>query len=537
VPPLLLAIRRLKGLLMMRSVLSAGLAALLLFWHISATHAVPYASRVVINSAPSLARFNSVVAPTTAEVSFVLNEPADEVAYSINGGPLQWLDGSTKGTKTFSLSSPLDKFSILVKNMEAEGYTIPTGDVALPGGNGLSQIVPASGLRLVSDVANPLHSFNAARGVGVNLNPNSPYFGVAYVGNASFGQNADATRYLSRGVYALAADGSDAFGYGDAIYDPIALFPGGGATVWRIAVGADDEVYVADASILSHGLVRLDGQLQTGVPMFNLGFGQAPLPLGANHGRITGFVVSGSPYDGTLVVHTVDRDFNSGQVSGTDTNDLNSVWRYDLGFDAQLSMQMPTKVNTASVLPLTGMPDLERGADGKFYLSNSLLSGASAGIVVLDAQGEKIYDSLTATRAMLNDPNVADVMRNVMGIAISPDQKWLAAMLRSGDVAILPVVDGIPDLSEVMIVETSIDSVPGRDVAFDAAGNLHYIIGGIGGTTYRVISPGGTTFATTTWDGASMGFRISSVPEPASLALAGAGLIAAGAMRRRLPAS
>lgn len=523
---------------MMRSVLPAFLAALLLFSAISETHGVPYASRVTINTAPTLARLNSVVTPTTTEVSFVLNEPADEVAFRINGGPLQWLDGSAKGTKTFPLSSPLDKFSILVKNMEAEGYTIPTGDVTPFGANGLSQPVPTSGLRLVSDDANPLHSFNAARGVGVNLNPSSPHFGVAYVGNASFGQNADATRYLSRGVYALAADGSDAFGYGDAVIsDSFTLFPGGGGVVWRLAVGTDDEVYVADTSLISHGLVRLDGQMQMGFPVLSPNYSPAPLPPGANHGRITGFVVSGSPYDGTLVVHTIDRDLNSSQVGGTETNDLNSVWRYDLGFDAQFSMQMPTKVNTANVLPPIGMADLERGPDGKFYLSNSLLSGASAGIVVLDAQGEKIYDSLTATREMLNDANTADMMRNVMGIAISPDQKWLAAMLRSGDIAILPVVSGIPDLSGVMIVETSIDSLPGRDLAFDAAGNLHCIIGGVGGTSYRVISPGGTTFAATTWDGATMGFRISGVPEPASLALAGVAVVAAGALRRRLPAS
>lgn len=55
---------------------------------------------------------------------------------------------------------------------------------------------------------------------------------------------------------------------------------------------------------------------------------------------------------------------------------------------------------------------------------------APPGIVVLDPQGATIYDSLTASRDLLNDQSAADVLRSIMGIAISPDQKWLAAMLR-----------------------------------------------------------------------------------------------------------
>lgn len=489
--------------------------------------AAPYASRISIGP-PNALIAEEEGAPI---VSFTLNEPADMLGYRINGGALQWLDGSTSGVKTFPLLSALDKFTIFTKKSEPVGYTIPTGDVTLPTTAGLSQPVLTAGLKLVSDDANRWGMFNAARGVGVNTNPNSPHFGVAYVANGLNGVAAGGERFLDRGVYALAADGTDAFGYGDFAPDPNALFAFGFGGTMRVAIGDDDEVYVADGSNVSHGVVRLDGQLFFGWPVFMPGFGMAPLPPEANHGRVSGIAVEGSPYDGTLVIHTVDRDLTSSQFGGVETDDRNSLWRYDLGFDAQWSAQTPTKVNDSTVLPPIGTPDLARGADGKFYLSNSL-SGGSAGIVVLDPQGAPIYDSLTASRDLLNDQSAADVLRSIMGIAISPDQKWLAAMLRSGDVAILPVENGIPDVAGVMVVNTAMGSLPGRDVAFDAAGNLHCIIAG--GVSYRVIAPGGTTYATTSWNGQSFSFNVSGVPEPSTLGLLGSACVGTiGVMRRR----
>lgn len=488
--------------------------------------AAPYASRISIG--PS----NALVAEEegTPIVSFILNEPADKLGYRINGGAMQWLDGSTSGVKTFPLLSALDEFTIFAKKSEPVGYTIPTGEMTLPTTTGLSQPVPTAGLKLVSDDANRWGMFNAARGVGVNTNPNSPHFGVAYVANALNGVAAGGERSLNRGVYALAADGTDAFGYGDFAPDPNALFAFGIGGTMRVAIGDDDEVYVADGATFGHGVVRLDGQLFFGWPVFMPGFGMAPLPPEANHGRVSGFAVEGSPYDGTLVICTVDRDLTSSQFGGVETDDRNSLWRYNLGFDAQWSAQTPTKVNDSTVLPPIGTPDLARGADGKFYLSNSL-SGGSAGVVVLDPQGAPIYDSLTASRDLLNDQSAADVLRNIMGIAISPDQKWLAAMLRSGDVAILPVENGIPDVAGVMVVNTAISAAPGRDVAFDAAGNLHCIVGGQ--ASYRVIAPGGTTYAMTSWDGQSFSFSVSGVPEPSTLGLASSSICAIGFVRRR----
>lgn len=185
--------------------------------------AAPYASRISIGP-PNALMAEEEGAPI---VSFTLNEPADKLGYSINGGPMQWLDGSTKGVKSFPLLSALDEFTILAKKSEPVGYTIPTGDVTLPTTSGLSQPVPTAGLKLVSDDANRWMMFNAARGVGVNNNPSSPHFGVAYVANGLEGLTLNGERYMNRGVYAVAADGTDAFGLGDYAPDPFFCFRGG----------------------------------------------------------------------------------------------------------------------------------------------------------------------------------------------------------------------------------------------------------------------------------------------------------------------
>ena len=134
----------------------------------------------------------------------------------------------------------------------------------------------------------------------------------------------------------------------------------------HVEVGADGEVYVADSSPISHGIVRLEGQLWFGVPVLPPGFGLPPLPSNANHGRVGGIAVEGSPYDGTLVIHTIDRDLTSSQFGGSDVNDRNSVWRYDLGLDPQWSTIFPTKVSDDTFFPAAlASPDLARGADGK----------------------------------------------------------------------------------------------------------------------------------------------------------------------------
>src|SRR4051812_42747529 len=88
----------------------------------------------VVDAAP----YASKVRVTGTTVTFILNEPPDVLRYRLNNGPAVALDGSTKGTKSFSLNAPTDSFEIIAGKNTSTGYTIPTGGTIAAAANGLS---------------------------------------------------------------------------------------------------------------------------------------------------------------------------------------------------------------------------------------------------------------------------------------------------------------------------------------------------------------------------------------------------------------
>jgi hypothetical protein len=223
-------------------------------------------------------------------------------------------------------------------------------------------------------------------------------------------------------------------------------------------------------------------------------------------------------------VWTIDEDLNTGSLAmGTATNDRNSLWGYDVGAGASPHAADPvSRTNTGLIGSVaTGgvQVDFEFGADGKIYTSQfrSVLPSDVAGIFVRDAAGNELWNSLQATRDLLGDPAADDVFRSVFGISVSSDQKWLAAMINSSDVAILPLVDGIPDIANRLLVNSAAPTGEnsGRDIAFDAANNIHYVSSGQG--RYRVLSPGGHTVSSLEWNGTSYSFDFETIVPPAGL--------------------
>lgn len=501
--------------------------------HWALVFAVSISVSTVVRATP----YASGVTKSGTTVSFILNEPSDTLKYSINGGALQTLDGSTKGTKTFNLTSPSDKFSIVAEKNSAVGYTIPTGATVDPIFNTpgdyttlttLSQSSPQAGYAVISDDASLLSRYNSPRGVGVNRNPNTANFGTVYIANSA--ANSVGGRTLGDGLYAVRADESDAFGYGDTAQNPplpdtFPAFSGASSnSPYRVFVANDGQVYVADWADVNANAFMVSPDLTSATNLldgFNGTTGTATgdgtsLPPTQNHGSVAALYVEGSLSGGNMVLYTLDEDLTSAHVSGVPAdpqNDRNSLWKYTVGAGPAPYSAMPTKVASGLLGTITTggvLVDLDRGADGKFYMSEARTAGNEVGLIVTDPNGVTLFNSLEASRTLLNDPAAHDILTTLNQIAISPDQKYLAGMLNYSDVLILPLVNGIPDLTGRMVVNTAVHVNSGRDISFDAAGNIHYVSSGQG--YYRALSPGGHTIATTAWDGTQYTFGVTAPP-------------------------
>lgn len=169
------------------------------------------AAPVTVLAAP----YASGVSVAGNDVTFVLNEDADNVTIMLQGGGTQALGALTKGSHTVTV--PVGgSHQIKVANSEATGWTqISAQDTA--------------------------HSFYSPVGVSVNKNKSSSSYGAVYVSNATTGNTAFG-RANPEGVYRLSADGT-AINNGTA-----GVTWGGSSGPFKSAIGADDRLYVADLS-------------------------------------------------------------------------------------------------------------------------------------------------------------------------------------------------------------------------------------------------------------------------------------------------
>jgi hypothetical protein len=435
----------------------------------SIAKATPYASGLTNNA---------------GTVSFVLNEAADEVKI-IFGGTTNSLGAQPAGTVTAAVGAS-NPFSVLVSKISGSGYkTTVTNN---PGALSIAGKIQISTDPLLSRFPTP-------RGLAVNRNPASPFFGRVYVANSTAGTTA--TRPVGRGLYVVNADFSDSpNGYGNTAQTGGLTFAVSANSPYRLSVGQDDFVYIADFSDANGNVYRTDGNLQNGAWVFDVVGGPATLPEGQNHGSTLKAVAEGSLATSNLKVYTIDEDYGS-----VLNNDL---WRYDIDSGPLTNTAAPTLLSSALIGGFSIIDDFcKGGTNGYIYLMQNRASPATvAALYILDSTGAVITDSQTLWRAFTGNPTATDVLTNLNSIAISADGNYLAAVLQgtgNSDTFIIPLTNGIPDLSQLKILDTG-TVTQGRGIDFDAVGNIYTVSSG--DAVLRSFSPGGISAILTGSSGA-----------------------------------
>ena len=431
----------------------------------TSANATPYASCLTNNS---------------GVISFRLNEAAESVQV-IQGATTVTLGPKAAGLTVTNLSTSLTAgtFRVVVTKSSTCGISLLGGTTA----------------------------FNAPKGVAVNRNPASPFFGRIYVANATAATRGD-------GIFLFNPDLSDAVGQTNTARTAGLDFgTGTTASPYRLTVGPEDQLYICDWSNPKGNLYVTDPNVLTGgfalASLTNNAFGTntdagmdvtPKLPVGTNnnHGSVAAVAVQGKLADGSLVIYTVDEDLQPDRMSET-ANLMNSVWKYPVGSGPLPFSGFDTNwlLFTPAINWVSQTMDLAIGPNGYLYVSQYRSSGSEVAVSIIDPT---LTPGFLTNSKMLSDlaGSGADLFKACGGVAVSPSGRWIATInIENNQLAVAPMTAGIPDLSKV-IYFTGLGTGAGRGVAFDAADNLLVVTDAAG---LRQVSLGLPSVATTTSDG------------------------------------
>lgn len=318
----------------------------------------------------------------------------------------------------------------------------------------------------------------APRGITVNQNTNSPYYGRVYVADAH-----NQTEGGPSGIFKYNADGSpaDEGSFSDGGYN----WGTTGYSPWKMVVGADDRLYVDDFSgqgaVVSFDPTIDDTSLRQVISTTNY-----PDPMLYPDLELSGFALVAS---GTNV-----------QIWMTDQNPYGSlgVIGWHLGPDGTAS----TNDTGTPIIPLdseflTQAPyDLTVDSNGFIYTVEYLTNGGPPAYALIsfhpylevpDSWGfwaDEWYPALLRASGVAVDPAAALVAMAVIGHCDTEHP--------CGGLYLFDASDGKP--------LTNLDQMTGGpyyDVAWDNVRNLYTVGGPLSNSVWRVYSPPGTNQATT----------------------------------------
>jgi hypothetical protein len=415
--------------------------------------------------------------PGVTKISYRLNEAATSVVIEIFG-PLpdttviRHLNGTTtKGLNTVPWNGQ-DDSSNPADPSKTYGFKIVATDST---GHAAWDVI--------SDDTQKVFQFYAPRGVAVNKNVGSLYFGRIYVCEMMGGQTSagSATRLTNDGIYILYPDGSDPTGQGDTGLaggvDWITATDNY-SSPYRVNIGPDDNAYISDWSDAHSGLWRGNPDCSGSFEQILDNTGRAASGLCGNHGSIAVAWIEGT--GASTAVYVDDEDYLGGGTAAR----AYSVWKHSIGTGPFPITAAPTVAIDDDVLNkfVNDMgAGLIRDAAGKWYRTQDRWGGTDASSVFqISADGTTVLWASIADGAGGATPDplrgaiggcALDEARSRFFVAISAPPNGDA---QTGGFAVLPIPLPVGDLATKMTVVEWTDANT-RGVDCDLAGNVYLV--------------------------------------------------------------
>jgi hypothetical protein len=480
----------------------------------------------------NLAQSTSMVDYSNAEtvtLGYLLNDNATGVSIEV-------LDSSNAVVRTINAGAQAKgSHTVVWDATDDSSNTVPVGDYSFR----VNTTGSASGAWTRYDTDGTLNNFELPRGVAVNNNPNSPFYGRIYVSNGR-STNTGAGRVMGDGVFMLNADVSQTGIPGGTgphtagvAWQTATSVPAdtGGTSPFRLQVGPDDSVYITDWSDSHSGLWQANPNLTSAVEVLD-NTGRAASGLNATHGSVADVIVTGTGASRTI--YTFDEDF---VPPGGSTG---SVPRYDIGLATTHSGAPSgyryldgagTLATGNRVQNFQGSIAFDNG--GNLWLSQIRAGSGTdllASLMQFDAAGALLWSSVPNLAAN----SLADPLRNTQGIAYDPINNLLALITGQAG-GVIQIFDPV---AKTVLATFNFGSTTGTDIAFDNAGNLYAT--NRSAERLRLWGPpngnvGGRNYVANAFSTNSVGplGTIRVIPEPASCLLSVFGIGAGLSLTRR----